>query len=470
MMVMTFCGMNAYADNITPEQAKEAAAYFIGHYAQVEKLTADDVHLVYQIDNMDMDAVAVYFFQSSCGWMILAGTTVVDPIIAVSAENNLDVSNLPNNMMWYVNGYADMISEIQLLDAQNNYPDCNEWLAIKNKAVKGLTKDGLVLLTNDKWDQGDENYPTYNLYCPQASDGRYSMTGCVATALGMLCHYYRYPVQPTGRHKNWRSRGIEISYDTVSFDYSIMPTSVGRWTQQAQKEEVAKLLYSIGVAVDMEYSPDGSGTTDEKARLGMKANFKYENAVITDRNGTNDTAFVNRARRELVDSNVLYMTGYSPGSTGRDAGHAWLITGYTTDNTTQMYMNWGWGGSSNGLFNLATNSMRAGSYNFTSGQSILFGMVPPADSNIHYHGEVGINSVDHTVLGTAYPNPATMSVTLPYRTDKVSDLNVYSIDGRLVATHRVQPGNGAIKLRVAEMSAGIYIYRLNSVAGKFVVR
>ena len=98
-------------------------------------------------------------------------------------------------------------------------------------------------------------------------------------------------------------------------------------------------------------------------------------------------------------------------------------------------------------------------------------MLPPEDSNIH-HNNVGIREVefDNTLLGTAYPNPATLSVTLPYSTETASDMQVYGIDGRLVSTTHVQPGTGEVTLRVDALPKGVYIYRLNSQSGKFIVR
>jgi hypothetical protein len=47
---------------------------------------------------------------------------------------------------------------------------------------------------------------------------------------------------------------------------------------------------------------------------------------------------------------------------------------------------------------------------------------------------------------------------------------VYGIDGRLVSTTHVQPGTGEVTLRVDALPHGVYIYRLNTQSGKFIVR
>ena len=169
------------------------------------------------------------------------------------------------------------------------------------------------------------------------------------------------------------------------------------------------------------------------------------------------------------------MGGSQPGGTGRDAsGHAWVVCGYKESNEKEYYMNWGWGGprTGDGWYNLADNNLRvSGSgYYFYANQNVVVGQTPPEDSNIH-HSHIGICPVENSsVLGSAYPNPASMSVVLPYQTSEISELCVYSIDGKLVESRKVAAGNGSVTLKVDQMPAGIYIYRLNNATGKFVVK
>ena len=133
-------------------------------------------------------------------------------------------------------------------------------------------------------------------------------------------------------------------------------------------------------------------------------------------------------------------------------------------------MNWGWDGSSNGFYNLGANNMYISGqgYNFNVRQEYISGMVPPDDSNRF----LGISRIEDpsTYLGRPYPNPAVESVTLPYNTEMASELVIYSIDGRPVETYRVQPGKGEIHVRVNTMPAGVYLYRMNSQCGKFIVK
>lgn len=471
--------MTVKADNITPEQAKEAAARYLGYVIGADKLTAAEFSIVHQIDNLDLDVPAMYFLTSSCGWIIIGGTTVNDPVIAYSTEANLDMENLPDNMWWWLNSYAADIMEVQLMDAENDYPDCAEWQTIVNR--KFGPKAQQVQLLNAKWDQGETN-PTkakksYNRFCPvKTSNGKVSVTGCVATALSQLIYYYKYPVSPQKVAKTWfEGKLLKVDLDTVFYDYSMMTNMITSSTDTMKINEIAKLCYHVGLSVQMEYDPSGSASNSYYVKLGIPKNFKYLNPVQVNRGGDDDTSFVNTVRRELIKKNVVYMSGSSSIGSGADAaGHAWLVTGYEVDNETYMYFNWGWGGSGNAWYNFRTNNMYISSmgYNFNVGQSIMRGLTPPADSNIHAGGDTtAITEVeDNTVLGTAYPNPAALSVCLPYIADRAGELNVYSIDGKQVASYRVQAGSGHVEMNVSGMPAGIYIYRLNSQNGKFMVR
>lgn len=172
-------------------------------------------------------------------------------------------------------------------------------------------------------------------------------------------------------------------------------------------------------------------------------------------------------RNALMANNILYMGGASStGSGGDAAGHAWVCGGYMENDTNKYFMNWGWNGSSNGFYNLGANSMyiSAQGYNFNVRQEYIAGMVP--DSS-----QMGIYDIeDPTYVGQPYPNPAMESVTLPYSTQVASELVIYGIDGRPVETYRVQPGSGKVEVRVDAMPAGVYVYRLNSQIGKFIVQ
>lgn len=488
VMSMVLCASVAKADNVTVEQAKAIGAYYMAYQTGIEKLSPSDLTLSYRFENTDMDVASAYVFNvNGGGWIIIAGSSVVDPVIAFSEEGMLDMTTIPDNLNWWLSSYTDVVADIQRLDAENDYPDSEDFTKLTSNGLKG-TKDQKIVLMATTWNQGGETNPSYNYYCPQDVTGQYSVTGCVATALAQICRYYRYPVQPTGVVSTTfvpdpssprQTVTLKLKLDTIQFDYSLMPNTLeNRYgtiiASDAEVKQVAMLHYCLGLGVHMDYSPDGSGASmSSETTNAMYYKFKYQRGTLQMRSGTTDTAYINKFRRYLMNNDVIAMRGQS--STGSDAhaaGHAWVGCGYMVEDQKKYYMNWGWGSTGDGWYNLADNNMRISSmgYNFNVSQGCLFGVMPPEDSNIH-HSNVSIQDVvDNTILGTAYPNPAELSVALPYTTENAADMQVFSVDGKLVATRRVQPGTGEVTLRVDALPKGVYVYRMNGKSGKFIVR
>ena len=492
VVVMALGANTAKADNISVEEAREAAAYYMGYYMGLSKLTADNMELVYQIDNQKLGIPAAYFFNIAGGegWVILAGTTTIDPIIGVNDEGSLNPECFPANMRWWINGYCDMVSEIQELDEENDYPDDAVWTALKTKSYKGDTKDASHKLMPENWGQGDKNTPTYNIYCPVSiTSGETAITGCVATAMAQIFHYYRYPRKGTGLAKYWLRQSLDPSEqttmpnsqlkynfdDSAVFNYDNMPNNPindnGRQAcSDEEMQEIAHLMYACGVSVKMGYTPDGSGARSAEVTNAARKYFKYQSGTQVFRQSNSDRAFVNAIREALMQNNVLYMSGSSLTGTGADAaGHAWVCCGYYEVDTNRYFMNWGWDGGSNGFYNLGKNNMPISGqgYNFNQNQEFISGMVPPDDSNRF----LGITEIDNSsALGMPYPNPAISSITIPYQTNNATELVIYNIEGRLVATYRIQPGEGEVQVNVNAMPAGVYIYRMNTLTGKFMVK
>lgn len=488
VMSMVFCASIAKADNLTVEQAKTVGCYYMVQQTGIEKITPEHLTLIYQFENLEMNVPSAYVFNvNGCGWVIVAGSSVVNPIIAFSETGSLDMNNIPDNMRWFLTIYTDEISEIQLLDAENDYPDNEEYTSILKQGPSNGTKDDgdKIILLRTHWGQGSNYNPTYNYYCPKVGN-RYCVTGCVATALAQMCRYYEYPKQPKGVVSTTFDNGtsstsddvtLKLKLDTISFNYSRMPTYLSNNSSSTEIREVAMLNYALGLMVDMDYGIDGSASTMASAVSSLRSRFKYQSGVMSmrrenDADGWTDTTWMNTLRRNLMNNDVVVIRGASSTGGGADAaGHAWVVGGYMTGNVNRYYMNWGWEGSGDGFYNLGLNEMRPNGtgYNFNTSLGCLFGVVPPEDSNIH-HNHAAIHNVTNDILGTAYPNPATLSVSLPYATESVADMQVFSIDGKLVATRRLQPGTGEVTLRVDALPKGVYIYRLNGKSSKFIVR
>ena len=290
--------------------------------------------------------------------------------------------------------------------------------------------------------------------------------------------YYGFPKAAQGGRVNYYANGryqIGLKFDSLRFDYSLMPVRLVSTSSTSMVNEVARLCYAAGVSVHMNYGTDGSGAHSEDVPNAMYNYFKYTRGTFTERRSTTTNDFLNTLRSDLVLRRPVYMSGASSSGGGADAaGHAWVCCGYRTDDADQYYMNWGWGSAGDGFFDLRANTSiipPGFSYNFNVGQAIITGMVPSSADSTDIDFLTAIDDVETgVVLPPAYPNPATLTIAMPYSTSAAAEMQIFSIDGKMVGTRRLQPGVGEVELNVSAMPAGIYIYRVGGRTGKFVVR
>lgn len=479
MLVSSVTVLNAR--NLPEKDVKSAAAYYMSHYAG-QSVDASQLEVVYQFDNETLGIPAAFLFNvSDWGWILMTTNTATDPVIAFNEHCTFPSKDvkMPDNMRWWIEDYIAKVKAVQIADEEQHFDDVEDWTDLLYMTLPEMAKGSAEhVLMHEEWDQGNDAGTDYNMYSPVV-DGIHCPTGCVATALAQIMHYYRYPVQP--RYSNsytWNNQTLALNFDTMTFDYSLMPNRITSSSTQAQRREVSKLGYAVAVALRMNFNSDGSGAYSNNVPRAMNDYFKYKGTrTIVNRNSDGDTAYVNQVRKELKRQRPVYMHGSTPESYPGDphaGGHAWVCCGYRDDRPNMYWMNWGWStymAEANTWYNLKTNNMPIENthYNFRSNQGVIIDLVPPADStNINI---LGIENVEHIVsLQAAYPNPATVKVMLPYSTNMVADMTVYSIDGKLIERRSLKAGNGEVELNVSNLPAGIYIYRVGGSTGKFLVR
>ena len=154
--------------------------------------------------------------------------------------------------------------------------------------------------------------------------------GCVATAMGQLMYYWKYP---------------------SSYNWSIMPLISTSYTA-AGETEISRLMYNIGQSVQMVYAPTGSAPNafeQNYIAVGLESTFKYSSASFQNWSQTNSYMTV---QSNLDSGEPVILTG----ATSTD-GHAWVCDGYMEINSTWCAtstspaggegtllfdMNWGW--------------------------------------------------------------------------------------------------------------------------------
>lgn len=478
LFCMTFAGGRLFAQNVDEATAKQVGSYFLSVMNNTKQAAPADVRLVYQVDNEQLGIPAAYIFNiTGQGYVVVSGSECGNAIIGFSDEDTLNVNNIPPAMKWWVDGYAQQIIDAQNAKVEPSLEKIAQWTTLYNQELPSMANEPKAsFLLTTKWGQGENTRPTYNKFCPQIG-GRYTYAGCVAIAMAQIINYFQYPKVAKGSNA-YNCNGTPIAVDFLQeghYNYDLMPEKLyynngADHTPSEQMDATALLCYHAGVAVNMDYGLDGSGTLSMYVGPQMKSIFKYRTSYQLERTQYTDQKWVDTCTFEIQNHRPIYYSGYNTlGGEGRDAGgHAFVLDGFKTGQPDYAHFNWGWDGGSNGYFNLRTSQIAAGGYCFSDGQRIFVRMDPPIDSNRY----AGIQEAYASLAEPAFPNPACYKVTIPYElgNNASADLQIFTLDGRMVESIKVYANNYSVDVNVVDYPKGVYIYRLNGCANKFVVQ
>lgn len=252
------------------------------------------------------------------------------------AENGFfDAENVPPQMQLWLDGYAEYVAAVQ---------------SGKAKARKILLSDSPSVvvepLVSTKWNQD----APFNNFAPEYTDDNNNTqrcaTGCAATAMAQIMKFHNWPEQGVG-HYSYEHQ----SFGTISSDFS---KHVYDWTNMidrynngeysnVQADAVALLMKDCGVSLNMNYGPV-SGASIYSYTPAFKNYFRYSSRTVN-RSGCETAEFTRIITDELQEGRPIIYCG-----TGEDGGHAFVVDGYDTNYF--LHVNWGWGGYSDGYFDM----------------------------------------------------------------------------------------------------------------------
>ena len=295
---------------------------------------------------------AYYVFNNDAGgFVIIAGDDAVTPVLGYTSTGSFDAENLPDGLKDLLKSY-----ERQIAALGDNY--------VANQTATRAAFTGEKLLNTAKWNQNDP----FNKYTPY----NYPV-GCVATAGAIVMKHHGYPAKGTGSHSyTWNGKTLTANFGH-DYDWASMPVKYDG-TNDAAFDGVARLMSDLGVAVEMNYAKDGSGSYIGDLVTALQKYYGYSKLshlmAIED---VGAEAWNGRLREE-IDANRPVLYAASDPTRG---GHAFVIDGYKDENFS---VNWGWGGYCDGFYQIgALNPESAGKptgdkYNVD--QSAVFGMEP----------------------------------------------------------------------------------------------
>ena len=380
--VFAMTALNANAGNVDATRARTIANQFI-HQQNAKGLfnahTADLVLVHAEASRASSDANAYYAFNvKGGGFVIIAGEDRAPQVLGYSDKGQLDFNKLPYNLQGLLNGYKQEIEFLQKYEG-------NDLVPIHQTLNASSGVDPLIKTT---WGQEDP----YDWQCP-IYQGQYCVVGCVATAMAQVMKYWQFPESSASIRSYYCGR-ISMTIPALpatTFNYRLMINSYCHWDwdnsqliqdtyTDAQAQEVAKLSRYCGQAVEMNYSPTGSGAYSDDQLSAMKSFGFRSSAQLIQKNGWwssySTTQWEAKIRTELdAGRPILYSANDSNGG----GGHAFICDGYNSDG--KFHFNMGWYGTCDGWYVSTALNMthRDGDYlQFNSGHEMIIGIQPPA--------------------------------------------------------------------------------------------
>ena len=362
MLLMLLVGiMSVQARPITEEKACAVATkfYYIkmmrGDITKVKSLRALDLVYTPLHGNANNFTVAPEYYifapTGGQGFVIVTGDDRAGQLIVGYSLEGKFTLPLSTSMQGYLNCYA-------------GYIDALRKGKVESKPHRATQPVAPLLTTT--WGQGSP----FNRFCPTLNN-RQLITGCVTTAVAQIMKYYAWPTCGQGECMA-EIHNLDTTYTKVTlgdeYHWDKMKDDYSRGTK-LKTNEVARLMRDVGHAVNVCYTPVLTGAHSDNVPKAMIEHFHYSPTMRkVHRSNHTDEEWHQLLDAELTARRPVY---YSTRSTRFD-GHAFVICG--VDEQGLYYVNWGWGGHSDGYFDFDVVAAHSESYNYV--QSAIVGIMP----------------------------------------------------------------------------------------------
>lgn len=359
LFLLSWC-IGVFAKNVSSVEASRAAVKamekqvpgFRGKVASVHPVSYEGT-LAYYVVNF-----------SPQGWVLISADDCITPLLGYSSVGAFTLQNVPDNLRGWLNGYADEI--VRGVNSANTTRH-KGWAELDKAAVHTrAAEDKVDPLITVNWNQGG----AYQKYCPSNSNGK-AVVGCVAVAMAQAMSVCRYPARPVGEHR-YDSRlygALYINYDEEpAYNWNNILTGANGL------DDVARLLWHCGVALNMDYGPDASGTQTARIPEALQRNFSYPSSVAYYSRASYSGDWKMLILNELHGGRAVCYAGQDPKG---GYGHCFNLDGYAGNG--MFHVNWGWGGTGNGYFPLDGLRDAAMDMDYTAQQGVVVGIRPPSD-------------------------------------------------------------------------------------------
>ena len=412
MLVLALTCVTLQARPVSQETAKRLVQSFVKANFEFTR-QSENLNLVQTAYSTRGEACYYIFNVGETGFVIMAGSDCVRPIIGYSEMGVFNLDDMAPALEYYLDKKCQYIADMEAQGTQSLQVEA-DWNMLEKTghlvSRHGGREDEYLVQTT--WNQ---NYP-YNYFCPAADGpGGHCYAGCVATAAAQVMKYWNHPVQGQGSHtyipEDHPEYGpLTVNFGEATYDWDNMPNSISADSPQEQIEAVAQLIYHVGVSVDMNYRPSSSGAVTGKLCETMPAYFFYTNHM--------DNLYRENYTHEGYMNLLIDAIDMRWPMVHRGGGHAYVVDGY--NDYDMVHINWGWSGSSDNWYNIDD-------HDYTEGESVIYNVVPAEVYSATSNAPTNMNVVP------ANDGSLTATVTWKNPTQSLTNAPLTAIDQIVVA-------------------------------------
>ena len=413
LLVLVVMAMgNLCADNISQQKAQRVGQQFLSTTATAERTT--DIQLDLASVYFDRSGVDYYAFnvRGGNGFVIVAGDDRVKPILAYSTTGAFDPQDLAEGFAYMLNSYREEIHYIREHNLSATPDIVAEWESVQRTGSLQHGRQARAVvgpLCQTIWNQ---NFP-YNSQCPEDPEGNggYVYAGCVATAMGQVMKFWDYPEQGTGSH-TYNPQGYAqqtANFGETQYHFELMPLSLDSLSTEEDYFYIAQFLHHCGIAVDMQYSGNGSGAYSQDVPTALSNYFGYSTVEYATLSFWGINFYTNEQWIQMLkdggldEGMPLYYSGSDDNGLG---GHAFVCDGY--DENDYFHFNWGWSGRDDAWCPIG--ALNTTKYAFNDGNSYI-GHIMPQNSDYFLRADsvadfTIVENRDYTGVTLSWNNPS----------------------------------------------------------------
>lgn len=369
-ILFVFMAGSMSAQSVTVEEATKVCQRFLIEKTSPEAAAAMSASLQESVADADGMVYLYRFALAPHGFVLVSASKSVMPVLAYSFED--DYAAIPPVKSAF-EGYALATRRVETAKVGAMPRDAADWERyLADEFVPKASKvpvRGPLLTT--RWNQNK----FYNTYCPwDVESGPYYdyrvPNGCTALATAQIMNYHRHPRQGQGASMYAaQGYGIQsVNFAQQTYNWDAMCNEPFSYAN-----EISKLVYHVGVAIQMGYNPTGSGAFTEDAARRLYENFFYDQSVTKyvreSYPGDLVSEYIGVLKNEIDQRRPILYCGHASDGTN---GHAYVLDDY--DDNDRFHINWGWGGSSNAYF--AMDNFTVGGSSFNSGCKAITNIRP----------------------------------------------------------------------------------------------